>query len=99
MTRPAGGSVFTRLTGLRDDRGHPPRLHDLRHSFTVCALQRWYAQGDNVQTKLQHLATYLGHADLFCTHYYLKLTPELRRAADQRFHDRFANLFNTGGSL
>jgi site-specific recombinase XerD len=82
-----------------NDRGYPPRLHDLRHSFTVCALQRWYAQGDDVQAKLPHLATYLGHANLSCTHYYLKLTPELRAAADQRFHARFARLFHTGGVL
>ncbi len=82
-----------------NDRGHPPRLHDLRHSFAVGALQRWYAQGINVQAKLPHLATYLGHANLACTHYYLKLTPELRQAATQRYHNRFATLFTAGGAL
>ena len=78
-------------------QGHPPRLHDLRHSFAVGALQRWYAQGVNVQTKLPHLAMYLGHANVISTHYYLKLTPELRQAAATRYHDRFAILFTTGG--
>ncbi len=77
--------------------GHPPRLHDLRHSFAVNALQRWYAQGANVQAKLPHLAAYLGHLSVVSTHYYLKLTPELRQAASQRFHQRFAPLFTTGG--
>jgi integrase/recombinase XerD len=77
--------------------GHPPRLHDLRHSFAVNALQRWYAQRANVQAKLPHLATYLGHLSVVSTHYYLKLTPELRQAASQRFHQRFAPLFTTGG--
>ncbi|MHC1767188.1 MAG: tyrosine-type recombinase/integrase [Verrucomicrobiia bacterium] len=77
--------------------GHPPRLHDLRHSFAVGALQRWYAQGINVQAKLPHLAIYLGHVNVVSTHYYLQLTPELRQAAAKRYHDRFATLFTTGG--
>ncbi len=77
--------------------GHPPRLHDLRHSFTVNALQRWYAQGLDVQTKLPHLATYLGHVSPVSTHYYLRFTPELRRSASQRFHQRFAPLFTERG--
>lgn len=78
-------------------QGHPPRLHDLRHSFAVNALQRWYAQGTDVQSKLIHLATYMGHACPASTHYYLKLTPELRQAASQRFHQQFGSLFTLGG--
>ena len=77
--------------------GGPPRLHDLRHSFSVNALQRWYAQGLDVQTKLPHLATYLGHVSPVSTHYYLQFTPELRRSASQRFHQRFAPLFTERG--
>src|SRR5207245_9259480 len=48
-------------TGVLNDRVRPPRLHDLRHSFAVAALHRWYRQGLDVQSKLPHLATYLGH--------------------------------------
>jgi integrase/recombinase XerD len=84
-------------THLLDGHGRPPRLHDLRHSFAVNTLQRWYVQGTNVQSKLPHLATYLGHASAASTHYYLKLTPELRQEASQRFHQRFAPLFTKGG--
>src|ERR1700751_5827564 len=49
--------------------------------------------GLDVQTKLPHLATYLGHVSPVSTHYYLRFTPELRRSASQRFHQRFAPLF------
>jgi site-specific recombinase XerD len=80
-----------------DANGHPPRLHDLRHSFAVNALQRWYAQGLDVQAKLPHLATYLGHVSPVSTHYYLQFTAELRHSASQRFHQRFASLFTAGG--
>ncbi len=79
------------------DQGHPPRLHDIRHSCAVLALQRWYAQGVDVQAKLPHLATYLGHVSPVSTHHYLKLTPELRQVASQRFHQRFAPLLTSGG--
>jgi len=78
-------------------QGHPPRVHDLRHSAAVLALQRWYAQGADVQAKLPHLAAYLGHVSAVSTHYYLKLTPELRQAASQRFHQRFGPLLVKGG--
>jgi integrase len=80
-----------------DAQGHPPRVHDLRHSAAVLMLQRWYDQGVDVQAKLPHLATYLGHVNAVSTHHYLKLTPELRQAASQRFHQRFAPLLTAGG--
>jgi len=83
--------------GVLNARGHPPRLHDLRHSCAVSVLQRSYAQGADVQAKLPHLAAYLGHVNAASTHHYLKLTPELGQAASLRFHQRFASLWTEGG--
>lgn len=83
--------------GVLDGRGRPPRLHDLRHSFAVAALHRWYRQGADVQTKLPHLATYLGHVCPVSTHHYLHLTPDLREAASQRFHRYALKIFGDGG--
>jgi len=94
------GLLWRRLCGsarVLNAQGHPPRLHDLRHSCAVLVLQHWYAQGVDVQAKLPHLATYLGHVSAVSTHHYLKLTPELRQAASQRFHQRFAALLTGGG--
>jgi integrase/recombinase XerD len=85
--------------GVIDERGRPPRLHDLRHSFAVEALHRWYEQGVNVQSRLPHLAAYLGHVNASSSHYYLKLTPALRSAASQRFHRAFGHLTQTGGTV
>jgi integrase/recombinase XerD len=84
-------------TKVLNEQGHPPRLHDLRHSCAVLVLQQWYAQGADVQAKLPHLAAYLGHVSAVSTHHYLKLTPELRQAASRRFHEHFAPLFAKGG--
>lgn len=83
--------------GVLDGRGRPPRLHDLRHSFAVATLHRWYRQGVDVQTKLPHLATYLGHVCPVSTHHYLHLTPALREAASQRFHRYALEIFGHGG--
>ena len=80
-------------TDVLDERGRPPRLHDLRHSCAVEALHRWYQQGSNVQGKLVHLATYLGHVCPASTHYYLHLSPNLRQAANQLFHEYAHSLF------
>ncbi len=80
-----------------DERGRPPRLHDLRHSFIIERLQHWYAQGDTVSNKLMHLSVYVGHVSPASTHYYLQLTPQLRDAANRRFHQCVKPLFEEGG--
>jgi site-specific recombinase XerD len=83
-------------TGLLNEEGRPPRLHDLRHSFAVAALHRWYRQGADAQIKLPYLATYMGHLCPASTHYYLRLTPDLRRAAGRRFHQHAHEIFGGG---
>src|SRR6266446_946713 len=80
-----------------DERGRPPRLHDIRHSFITEALQRWYAQGKQVRNKLIYLSSYVGHVSPASTHYYLQLNPQLRDAANRRFHQYVMPLFEEGG--
>lgn len=58
-------------------RGQGPRLHDLRHTFAVHTLVRWYREGADLDAKLPVLATYLGHQSLLGTQRYLHLTAEL----------------------
>ena len=82
--------------GVLDERGRPPRLHDLRHGFIIRALARWHKRGEDAQTKLSHLATYVGHSSPASTHYYLQLTPPLSQAASQRFHKYCAVVFEGG---
>jgi integrase/recombinase XerD len=82
--------------GVLDERGRPPRLHDLRHSFAVAALDRWYRRGVDIQGKLPQLATYLGHVSIVSTHYYLRLSPELGQSASRRFHQHVSQLFARG---
>lgn len=63
-----------------------PRVHDLRHSFAVNTLLRWYREGVDPNQRLIQLATFLGHVDPNSTAVYLTITDELLHEADQRFH-------------
>lgn len=70
----------------------PPRLHDLRHSFAVNTLLKWYQSGIDAGQKLIHLSTFLGHVDPKSTAVYLQITQELLRAANSRFEQYAINL-------
>jgi integrase len=76
---------LSRQIGLRTPSDHSgPRLHDLRHSFAVRTLLRWYGQGIDVERQLPRLATYLGHSHVHHTYWYLSATPELLQRAALR---------------
>jgi len=62
-----------------------PRIHDLRHTFAVRRLLLWYEQGADVNQKILALATYLGHAKVSDTYWYLSATPELMAVTARRF--------------
>lgn len=66
-----------------------PRLHDLRHSFAVGTLLRWYREGIDPNQRLLHLATFLGHVDPTSTAVYITMTDALLDEASNRFR-RFA---------
>ncbi len=62
-----------------------PRLHDLRHSFAVGCLLRWYREGSDPQSKLHQLSTFMGHVDPGSTAVYLTITADLLAEANRRF--------------
>ncbi|MCX4458564.1 tyrosine-type recombinase/integrase [Streptomyces sp. NBC_01728] len=66
------------------DAPHPPRLHDLRHTFAIRTLLHWYRTGANVQAKIPSLSTYLGHREPASTYWYLSAAPELLALAAAR---------------
>lgn len=63
----------------------PPRLHDLRHSFAVGCLLRWYREGLDPSARLHALSTFMGHVDPVSTAVYLTITPALLDEANRRF--------------
>lgn len=68
------------------------RLHDLRHTFAVHCVLRWYREGADVQAKLPLLATYLGHSSVLATHVYLHATTAVLQKASERFERVYGSL-------
>jgi integrase len=84
------GRIRQRLDWTAEGRARQPRIHDLRHSFAVRRLLRWYEEGADLDRKLLALSTYLGHARVSDTYWYLTGVPELMAIAAQRF-EHFAS--------
>jgi integrase/recombinase XerD len=78
------------LHAVNASRG--PRLHDFRHRFAVETLLRWYRNGEDPKRRLPILSTYLGHAHVTDTYWYLTGTPELLGAANKRLEKRWEAL-------
>jgi len=57
-------------------KGRGPRMHDLRHTFSVNALNQMVRQGVDLYCALPILSTYLGHASVGATERYVRLTEE-----------------------
>jgi integrase len=48
-----------------------PRIHDLRHTFVVRRMLLWRAQGIDVEQQMLALSTYVGHAMVTNTYWYI----------------------------
>lgn len=76
-------STFRRLLKRIDlegvPRGKRPRIHDLRHTFAVRALEAGPQSREDVGRHMLALATYLGHRNISATYWYLEATPHLLR--------------------
>lgn len=71
--------------GFHPNAQHPARAHDLRHSFAVGTLLRWYREGSAPGDRLLYLSAFLGHAGLHSTAVYLTITADLLGEASRRF--------------
>ena len=74
--------TFDRLVGragIRSRSVRRPRLHDLRHTFAVRALQGSPAGRSRCGAHMVALATYMGHVNIYATYWYLEATADLMR--------------------
>lgn len=74
-------NVFQQLlkrTGLKGaNAGRDPRIHDLRHTFAIRSLERCQHDAGEVARHIVALSTYLGHASVTGTYWYLQATSAL----------------------
>ncbi|MGY3133891.1 integrase [Bradyrhizobium sp. USDA 4501] len=73
--------IFLQLldsTNLRGTyAGRDPRIHDLRHTFAVRLLEQCGYDRAAIARHIVALSTYLGHAHVTDTYWYLQVTPTL----------------------
>lgn len=85
------------LNILRPD-GTPPRLHDLRFTFAVMALEKMDKAGQDIYTTLPILCKYLGHKNIEATEHYVMLVKDyfinLTNKEEQYYRD--SGLFEEG---
>lgn len=67
---------FMKIAGIFSTDEVGPRVHDIRHTFAVHALEKMVADGQDIYCALPILSTYLGHRDIESTEKYLRLTEE-----------------------
>jgi integrase len=72
-----------------------PRIHDMRHGFAVRRVMLWHEQGIDIDQSMLALSTYLGHAKISNTYWYLTGVPELMALAGGKF-ERFAQAPGVG---
>jgi integrase/recombinase XerD len=71
------GTVLKAAGICTPPRCNRPRLHDLRHSFAVRALQASPTGRGRAGQHMVALATYLGHVNIYATYWYLEATADL----------------------
>jgi integrase/recombinase XerD len=85
--------ALSRQIGIRaPEANRGPRLHDFRHRFAIETLLRWYRTREDIERKLPVLSTYLGHAHVTDTYWYLSSTPELMAVAGKRLERRWKGI-------
>ena len=77
---------------IAQNGGRRPRIHDLRGTFAVHRLLRWYEQDANLEAKLPLLVTYLGHVSLNGSQRYLQLARDLLGEVTRRHQAHFGHL-------
>ena len=67
-----------------------PRIHDIRHTFAVRALEACPEGRDKISQHVLALSTYMGHTNVNSTYWYLETTPHLMQDISQAAESFFA---------
>jgi len=78
--------------------GHTaPRIHDLRHTFICKRVKLWQRDGTDIDHAMIALSTYVGHAGVSHTYWYLTAVPDLMAVTAKRF-ERYASKAEEAGN-
>lgn len=89
---------FMKQAGILRDCGTTPRVHDIRHTFAVHALEKMVLENRDIYCSLPILSTFLGHRGIESTEKYLRLTTEAYDSVivtmEDFYHDIFPEVSN-----
>ena len=57
-------------------QGRRPTPYAFRHRFAYANLERWAAEGRDVDAMLPYLSRFMGHATFSSTYYYVHVSPD-----------------------
>jgi integrase len=69
--------ALLKSAGIKPSGGRWPRIHELRHTLAVRALESSPTGRQRIGQHMLALATYLGHVNINATYWYLETTPDL----------------------
>jgi integrase/recombinase XerD len=84
---------FMKQAGIFADGSVGPRVHDIRHTYAVHALEKMINEGQDVYCTLPILSTYLGHRGIESTEKYLRLTKEAYGSIIDALAPLYADVF------
>jgi hypothetical protein len=61
------------------------RIHDLRHTFICRRVQLWHEHGAVIDNAMAAFSSYVGHAKVSDTYWYLTGVPDLMAVTGRRF--------------
>ena len=70
-----------------------PRVHDIRHTYAVHALEKMINDGQDVYCALPILSAYMGHRGIESTEKYLRLTEEAYVSVIDKAAPFYADVF------
>ena len=74
-------------------KGYPDvRRYDFRHTFACNTILKWLKTGQDANALMYTLSTFLGHAKIQDTYWYLSATQDLLKHACSRYEEQFGGV-------
>lgn len=89
--------IIIKKTNL--DKSKNYRLHDFRHTFAVHNLRDKFRQGEDIDSFLPILMTYMGHQHIRSTEYYLRFTTDMYPEFIKAYEEKFNNIIPEVGDI
>ena len=91
--------LILKQLNIATETGNNPRLHDLRFTFAVKALEKMQEEGQDVYCTLPILSVYMGHKNVKSTEYYLKYTKVVRNKINIQMEKFNYDIFEKEGNF